>query len=328
MKKFLLAGMMLVFLGASQQTQGMVTDDLGNKLTQLKGKLTGLKTSLEGLKQKLTDLKDELNEVVYITVVHGDITSQQFEDDSQAAIVNAANEAMLGGGGIDKAIHDAAGRYLYQECLLAPIINGERCPTGEAKLTMGHNLDKGLLRIIHTVGPIGLNPNKAKLLSNAYTNCLILADKPQLAARQALLVGKSFQLETVTRDVKGKIIEGTKKITIVDMNNFEAIGEQPITAIAFNCISTAIFGYDIHEATPVALKAVFDYLTNTPGSKIKEVRFVVFSVGDYNVYKNELPKIAGLVSDTSTTPDLKLEESSVGGQGKKQDPLRFKFIKK
>ncbi|APR87671.1 Putative ADP-ribose binding module [Minicystis rosea] len=106
-----------------------------------------------------------------LTVVTGDITRLHVD-----AIVNAANEWMLGGGGVDGAIHAAAGPELVEACRAVPLVRPDvRCPTGEARLTPGFRLPARF--VIHTVGPVwhGGNQGEAELLASCYRASLQLA---------------------------------------------------------------------------------------------------------------------------------------------------------
>jgi O-acetyl-ADP-ribose deacetylase (regulator of RNase III) len=106
-----------------------------------------------------------------IAIVFGDITGLAVE-----AIVNAANERMLGGGGVDGAIHRAAGPELLEACRALPEVRpGVRCPTGESRITPGFRLPAR--HVIHTVGPVwqGGSSGEPELLASCYGSALELA---------------------------------------------------------------------------------------------------------------------------------------------------------
>ena len=142
-----------------------------------------------------------------IKVVQGDITAIEVD-----AIVNAANQMMLGGGGVDGAIHRAAGRELYAACLKVPEVRpGVRCPTGEARITPGFNLPAKF--VIHTVGPVyrdGKHGEPEKLAA-CYRNSLSLA-----AANEC----RSMAFPCISTGVYGYPVADAAKIAVREVTEF------------------------------------------------------------------------------------------------------------
>jgi O-acetyl-ADP-ribose deacetylase (regulator of RNase III) len=152
-----------------------------------------------------------------IQVVEGDITRQHV-----AAIVNAANTMLLGGGGVDGAIHRAAGPELLAECRT---LGG--CPTGEARLTKGYALPARF--VIHTVGPVWRDGTHGEdqLLANCYWNSLALAAEHKLE-------GVAFP--AISTGVYRFPVERATAIAITETINFLSNNTLP-QRVVFVCFS-------------------------------------------------------------------------------------------
>jgi O-acetyl-ADP-ribose deacetylase (regulator of RNase III) len=136
-----------------------------------------------------------------LTLVRGDITRQDVD-----AIVNAANNSLLGGGGVDGAIHRAAGPELLEECRK---LNG--CRTGEAKITRGYRLPARW--VIHTVGPVwhGGNSSEDELLASCYRSCFALVEQHHL---------KTVAFPSISTGAYGFPVERASKIAVREIKNF------------------------------------------------------------------------------------------------------------
>jgi O-acetyl-ADP-ribose deacetylase (regulator of RNase III) len=163
-----------------------------------------------------------------IQVVQGDITKITAD-----AIVNAANSSLLGGGGVDGAIHRAGGKAILEECKEIVARQG-RCPAGEAVITTGGKLPATY--VIHTVGPVwnGGKNKEAEKLANCYLNSLKIADSKQLAtvAFPNISTGvyrfpKEKAAEIAVKTVQDFLAGSTKVIQVIfvcyDQENFDLI---------------------------------------------------------------------------------------------------------
>ena len=162
-----------------------------------------------------------------IEVVLSDITKQQVE-----AIVNAANNSLLGGGGVDGAIHRAAGSELLEECRKL-----KGCPTGQAKITRGFQLPAKW--VIHTVGPVwrGGNYKEDEYLTQCYQSCFTLIEKHLLktVAFPSISTGVyRFPLERATE------IAITETLNFLKRNNF-------VEKIIFVCFNKNVYDCYIAE---------------------------------------------------------------------------------
>lgn len=212
-----------------------------------------------------------------ITTFHGDV------------IVNAANEEMVGGGGVDGAIHRAAGRRLYEECVKFPrqIGTNIRCSVGEAKMTAAYELP--CKRVIHTVGPDYRCPkNQHPVYRICFNEEGNLARVP-MSSEQLLI----------------SCYESSLRL-------FESLDWA--TSIAFPSISTGIYGYPLEEAANIAAVVVSAYVERKGG----DIYFCFTNKVTMDVYTRAfdlrllsyvptwtygMPATKGVTSERETTAD-------------------------
>ncbi|EWM25092.1 appr-1-p processing enzyme family protein [Nannochloropsis gaditana] len=187
-----------------------------------------------------------LSNRISLQISVGDLTKCSVD-----AIVNAANERMLGGGGVDGAVHRAAGPQLYEACRAVPEVRpGVRCPTGEARITPGFKLPARY--VVHTVGPIYKNDNEsAALLRASHLSSLDLAVKQGLT---------SVAFPAVSCGIYGYPVSRASHIAVKSCIDFG--DEQGLNSPLRN-IEFVLFSQDIYNAWVAAAEDLVHRSTRT-----------------------------------------------------------------
>ena len=174
-------------------------------------------------------------DVDLISVVQTDITTLEVD-----AIVNAANQTMLGGGGVDGAIHRAAGPELLEACRAVPEVRpGVRCPIGEARITPGFRLSARY--VIHTVGPVwrGGQSDERELLASCYRNSL------ELAVRHGV---HSLAYPAISCGAYGYPIQQAASVAVAELAQF------PVDDRSLTRVFLVAFEDEVLEASHAAIK--------------------------------------------------------------------------
>jgi len=160
--------------------------------------------------------------MTHIEIIQGDIT-----DETVDVIINAANRSLLGGGGVDGAIHRKAGPALLKECRSL-----KGCKTGEAKITKGYNLPARF--VIHTPGPVwrGGTANEATLLANCYTHSLMIAKDNNL---------HSISFPSISTGVYRFPLDQAAKIAIDTIQNFIEQNQDALNRVRIVCFDVRTF---------------------------------------------------------------------------------------